>query len=424
MDKPLHLLTFLGTGNYYETVYLWDEQRVTTRYAPVASTRFLHPTRVTVLVTDEAKEKVYPAFAEALTAHLPAGVRPQSVPIPLGKNEGELWALFTRIVKAIVQPGEPFAFDITHGLRSFPYLALLAAGYVQAAFGIPVRAVLYGAFEVRDTAVTPNVTPMFDLSPMLALLEWAVAADRFNRTGDARYLASLLRRQQKTLALRWQDQPERLRQLSALNNLTGRLQAISQTLRLIRPHEAMEAVAGLPAQVERAAPLLEAALGARPFLFLLDKVVQTYAPLSLAESTTPARQREALTRERAMLVWYAERELWPQAAALGREWLVSWVMAHLGIGPETSSTERQRVEGFLNAEAEAFLQAKKEGRPFVPIFRRGLPQMETVLGLWKSLTDVRNDILHAGMRDQPDTPETLVRSLRRMLNTLQELPLP
>ena len=176
--------------------------------------------------------------------------------------------------------------------------------------------------------------------------------------------------------------------------------------------------------MEQATPLLEEALGARPFVFLLDKVVQTYAPLALAESTAPARQRAALEKERAMLAWYAERELWPQAAALAREWLVSWVMAHLGIGPEISSTERHRVEGFLNAEAEAFLQAKEAARDFVPIFLRGLPEVETVLGLWKSLTDVRNDILHAGMRDEPKTPDTLIRNLRRMLHTLEELPLP
>ncbi len=424
MGEALHLLTFLGIGRYQETTYAWKGQRVTTRYAPVASARFLGPTRMTVFLTREAEEQVYPAFSQALVGHLPEGVQPQPVRIPLGRDEGELWDLFERVVRVIIEAEEPFAFDITHGLRSHPYLAALAAAYVQAAFGIPVRAVLYGAFEVRDTSVTPNVTPMFDLSPMLTLLEWAVAADRFNRTGDARYLASLLRRQQKDLALRWQKEPERLRQLSALNNLAGRLQTISQTLRLIRPHEAMEAVAGLPAQVEQATPLLEAAVGARPFVFLLDNIIQTYRPLALTESTAPARQREALERERRMLTWYAERDLWPQAAALAREWLVSWVMAHLGIAPETSSTERHRVEGFLNAEAEAFLQAKKEDRPFVPIFLRDLPQVETALGLWKALTEVRNDILHAGMRDQPETPEALVRSLRRMLNTLRELPLP
>ena len=422
MGEPLHLLTFLGLGRYQDTAYTWNGEQVTTRYAPVASTRFLRPTRITIFLTQAVEEQVYPAFSQALAEYLPEEARIQPVCIPLGRDERELWELFERVVQVIIEAEEPFAFDITHGLRSHPYLAALAAAYVQAAFGIPVRAVLYGAFEVRDTSVTPNVTPMFDLSPMLTLLEWAVAADRFNRTGDARYLASLLRRQQKALALRWQKEPERLRQLSALNNLAGRLRTISQTLRLIRPHAAMEAVAGLPEQVQQAQPLLEAAVGARPFVFLLDKIIQTYAPLALAKST--ARQREALERERRMLTWYAERELWPQAAALAREWLVSWVMAHLGIAPETSSTERHRVEGFLNAEAEAFLKAKEENRPFVPIFLRDLPQVEIALGLWKALTNVRNDILHAGMRDQPETPEALVRSLRGMLNTLQELPLP
>jgi hypothetical protein len=411
------LLTFLGTGNYYETTYLWQDNECNALYAPVASISFLKPSKLIAFLTEEAEEKVFPAFKKALPPDLPV----EPCPVPLGKDEPELWDIFTALLE-VVDEGDEIAFDITHGLRSFPYLSLLVAAYLRAMMNVRIRAVLYGAFEVRDTTVTPNRAPMFDLSPMLTLLEWAAATDRFNRTGDSRYLSSLLREQQKSLATRWQKQPEKLRRLSALGNLASGMDKITQALRLIRPHDAIEMAAGLPEYAEKAKPVLAEAASALPFSMLLDKMNAAYAPLGLRESVQ--NQKQALEKERLMIRWYAEREQWVQAAALAREWLVSWVMAHLGIGPETSSTERHRVEEFVNSEAEAYLQAKKAERSFTPLFLRDIPEVETLLSLWKSFTDVRNDILHAGMRDDPGRPESLIKQIRSALAQIEALPLP
>jgi len=413
------LLTFLGLNKYYLTRYVWHGETFDAQFAPLATIHFLKPQQLTIFLTDDVREKVFPTFQKALPPDLSVEIKP----IPLGEDDTALWDIFTTIADS-VEEGDEIAFDITHGLRSFPYLALLVASYLRAAMQVQVRAVVYGAFDVRDQSTTPNSAPLFDLSPMLHLLEWASATDRFNRTGDARYLASLLREQQKVLAQRWQGQPEQLRQLSALNNLAGNLQEISQALRLIRPHQTMQAVNGLSQRIEAAKPVLQETAAARPFTRLLDNLFQTYHPLSVDKADASAQQRQTLMTERRMLTWYVERELWVQAVALGREWLVSWVMAHLGIAPETSSAERHRVEGFINTEADAFLQAKRESRSFVPIFLREIPKVETVLGLWKSLTNIRNDILHAGMRDNPKPPHTLIQNIRKSLETIEKLPLP
>ncbi len=418
----MKLLTFLGTGNYYETTYVWREQEFTTKYAPVASIYFLKPDELLVFLTDEAEEQVFPGFQKALKS-LPKVPVVKPRPIPLGKDEKELWDLFS-IIAGSVKAKESVVFDITHGLRSFPYLSLLVASFLRAGFAVDVQAVLYGAFDVRDQSVTPNRAPMFDLSPMLGLLEWATATDRFNRTGDARYLASLLKKQQSALAKKWADQPESLRSLSALGNLKGALEAISQSLRLIRPHESMESITRLSEYVEKARPVLEQAPGAQPFVSLLQKINETYMSLSLPETTSNPWPVYTLEKERKMLQWYAEREQWVQAVALGREWLVSWVMGYLHLSPETSSTERRRVEGFINLEAEAFVQCKKEKREFMPVFLHDLPKVETVLGLWKAFTDTRNDILHAGMRDKPETPKNLIGNIQKAIDTILQLPLP
>ncbi|RME59414.1 TIGR02221 family CRISPR-associated protein [Candidatus Parcubacteria bacterium] len=416
--SPLHLLTFLGAKQLETTVYTWNEDIYPASAAPLATTAFLKPKRVSVFLTERARQVTFLTFEEAFRQAFPKVVL-QPVDIRTGKDEQELWELFEQMINTILEsPEQEVALDITHGFRSLPILALLATVYVQAAFAIQVRAALYGALD----ATKEGKTPIFDLSPMLTLLEWAAATDRFNRTGDSRYLSSLLREQQKSLAIRWQKQPEKLRRLSALGNLAAGMDKITQALRLIRPHNAMEVAAALPTYAEKSKPVLAETASALPFSMLLDKMNTAYAPLGLRESVQ--NQKQALEKERLMIRWYAEREQWVQAAALAREWLVSWVMAHLGISPETSSTERHRVEGFVNSEAEAYLQAKEAGRFFTPIFLRDIPEVETLLSLWKSFTDVRNDILHAGMRDDPGRPESLIKQIRSALAQIEALPLP
>ena len=174
----MKLLTFLGVSKYEETTYTWQDKEYKCRFAPLASCHFLQPEELIVFLTEDAQQQIFPEFR----AEVPKSVRLRAVPVPLGKDEAELWQIFEQVSGA-VQPGEEAAFDITHGLRSFPLVGLLAAAFLRSGLDVKLRAVLYGAYDVGKV-VSPGHTPMFDLSPMLSLLEWAAAADRFNRTGD------------------------------------------------------------------------------------------------------------------------------------------------------------------------------------------------------------------------------------------------
>lgn len=416
----MKLLAFLGTGIYNETEYVWNGQAVISRYAIVASARFARANSAIIFATEEARQTHEAPLREALQKVMPENSSANFVPVKRGETETELWSIFAQVAQA-VQKNEEITFDVTHGLRSFPLIGLLAAAFLRAAFSIQLRHVFYGAFDVRDQSVTPHRTPMFDLTPLLTLLEWAVAADRFNRTGDARYFASLLREQQKRLALQAQNQPEHLAQIGKLGSLASALTNISQSLALIRPHLAMMQIANLPAQADAALPVLAEAEAVLPFRLVLDATLETYRPLGLADPF--ADTRRDLETQRQLIAWYAEREHWPQAVSLAREWLVSWVMAHLGMKNLTSLSDRHRIEGVVNSEAEEFLKAKTTGEVFQAVFLKSLPQVETVLGLWKSLTNVRNDIDHAGMRENPLQPQDLIEQVRNHINAINSLPL-
>ena len=417
----MKLLTFLGKGVYSQTEYVWGERSHTARFAPVATTFFLKPDIVTVFLTEAAQQETYPNFQAAMQK-LPKPPKLQPIAVPKGSNESELWQIFEQ-VSTSVSPDEIVAFDITHGLRSSPLIGLLVAAFLRSGLGIDLRAVLYGAYDVRDKTMEPNRTPVFDLSPMLALLEWAVAADRFNRTGDARYLGSLLEEQRTKLAKTAEGNHDLENEAGRLGNLAGALTGISQSLRLIRPFMATESIAGLKERVKLAEPALERAAAARPFSLILNRIVDTYQPLGIAEKLSEENLKEYLATQRKMIFWYVEREQWVQAVSLAREWLVSWMMYYLKTTTITDKKERERVEGVINSEAHAFLVAKTEGGAYSSIFLNAIPNAEEMLDLWNQLTDLRNDIDHAGMRQKPREPKDIIKQINKITGQLKALSL-
>lgn len=412
----MKLLTFLGTGNYQATRYVWGEKTHETSFSPVAAYHFLQPQEIILFLTKDAGQR-----GDEMQRELPPEVTVRREYIPLGKDEVELWQIFS-CVSNRVAPGDEIAFDVTHGLRHLPMLGLLAAAFLRAGFNINLKAVLYGAFDV-GRQVSPGETPVFDLTPLITLLEWAVAADRFNRTGDARYLASLVGQRRKQMAEQSGGVRTQLEQVGRLNNLAGALTEISRALHLLRPDLAMSSVARLPDYIEKARPALTLSGGIQPFARLLESIQAVYQPLGHPEPQKPEKLPEALEAERRMIGWYIERELWMQAISLAREWLLSWVMFQLDLTQLNRLDDRQYVERTLGAESEAFLNAKRNGQKHLSVCLRNLPELEEVLSLWSNLTKVRNDVDHAGKRENPAEPQEIQDNIISLYERLNNLPL-
>jgi hypothetical protein len=413
----MKLLTFLGKSDYKETTYCWREMEHHTKFAPIASCHFLQPDQLVVFLTNQARDAVFDEFAKSI----PADVRVLPVEVPLGKTESELWTIFEQIRESVRDEVE-IAFDITHGMRSSPLLSMLVAAFLKSGFNIQIKAVLYGAFEAKQD----NKTPMFDLTPLLTLLEWSSAADRFNRTGDSRYLASLLRAYQKELATRPDVSKDDLFQLTPLNGLAGNLTGLSQSLQLIRPSAVMQFADKLIEKTKQAREALQIGDSARPFQALLDSILQTYQPLAYPDPDQPSSvemAKEVLTVERRLIRWYYEREWWVQAASLAREWVISWLMVQTGNTNIRTQSVRETYERLLGAESDAFVEAKKSGKNYQTIFLASVPQIDEVLSFWPPLTVVRNDILHAGQREKAEGAESLISQLGNLIAKLENLPL-
>lgn len=411
----MKLLTFLGVGKYEKTVYVWNQQEQLTRFSTAASCAFLKPTDLMVFLTEEAQES---HFAELQTEIDPA-IKIQAIPVPQGRNTQELWQIFDQVSRA-VEPGEEVAFDITNGLRSFPLIGLLVAAFLQNGLDVKLNAVLYGAFDVRDKTVEPNRSQMFDLSPMLELLQWSAAADRFNRTGDARFLASLISEERNRMGKQVGGNQELRERVCAMGNYAGALTSVSQSLRLIRPYQTMEETAKLPSYLQKAIPALNENNAMLPFSLLLERVNQTFVPLGLEDPWDEANNALSLEKQRRIIHWYVKREQWVQAVTLSREWMVSWFMNETGNDNLLKFKDRDDTTKRIN---DAFSAVRGKKNLAASDFFPGIPHAVDGLKIWSKLVSIRNDIDHAGMNDQPGSPETLIKVIKDVDLLIEGLPI-
>ncbi len=129
--------------------------------------------------------------------------------IPIGKNEDELWSVFETISK-IPQQNDIVSIDITNGLRYQPLFLFLGLFYFKTILNNKIKNVFYGALElsaefpaldeygkqeyetIYGKQQVKNLTPIFDLKPLIEIMDWINASNTFKQYGDLSLFIKLL----------------------------------------------------------------------------------------------------------------------------------------------------------------------------------------------------------------------------------------
>jgi|DewCreStandDraft_4_1066084.scaffolds.fasta_scaffold01130_24 CRISPR-associated DxTHG motif protein len=368
------LLTSLGTGNYVNVTYQYGQRQSTTSLVPVALAEWFQPTKMIVLLTQQAmNSNNWQLLREKVPYCQPA-------PIPEGRSEEEYWEIFD-IITSELSGSEEVILDITHGFRSLPVIVLLAAVFLHESQRVKLRHIFYGAFEARDVD-KGGPAPIFDLSPLLDLVQWAVATNRFRETGDARKLGDLL-----------QDIQQRRRKSGAgsagkglpsqLKNPGRALSSLSQAIDLVRPKEICNYGQRLVEALDRAKP--EIRVFARPFELVREQVQVEFGGL----------KRGDLASQRDLIKWYLEHGRLLQALIFAREWVISWTAEAINCG---DLKHRGGIEDALNQLSHG--HDPTNGNDILKSVK-DLEASEQLRNIWNRLSDLRNDLAHCGFRSNP-----------------------
>lgn len=410
----MKLLTFLGVGQYSETIYTWNGQEHFAKYAPIATANMVNITSITVFLTEDAHQKIYPDFKQ----RVPTNISVDPIPVDLGKNEIELWKIFD-VISRSVNSDEKIVFDITHGLRSFPLLGLLVAAFLRASQKINVQHVLYGAYDVRDQSSTPHRTPIFDLTPMLALLDWTNATNRFVKTGDARDLASLM----EQVANGNTD----------VSSAAQSVQDVSMAAFLCQPMPLAQKSKDLIDSLEKAKDSLQAKVP--PFELLRKRITDDFSPFVHEKDDFKGLLQAQLN----LIKWYHKNNQLIQAMTLVREWLINAVTFKLEL--PFSSQHQIREEQIARAisglsllksqsnitdattkEKRRFLESDLNDQGYEIYTKWDAILWRKLVKVWfKSVNDVRNTLNHAGYQAQPKSIEEIVKCANETMPMLNEL---
>lgn len=404
------IITFLGK-NKIPTTYLYKAQPYVGQVFAEALHQFCEYDTMLVCVTEEAKATTWPLL-EAL-----GDVRIKPIDIPTGRTTEEMWETF-KIITQYVDEDDRVIFDITHGLRSLPFLVFLFAAYLKAAKNVTIAAIYYGAPELSDSK--NNVpAPVIDLSEFVSMIDWITATNQFVKIGDGRELAKLLESAIPS-KLELTEIPSTREIRDNLKNSAEAIENISLALSVTRPIEAMQSATKLEEILEQAAPSF--ADRAKPFSLLSDKVVQQYGQFALENPTDEAALSENLRLQFQMIKWYIDRNQLVQAVTLAREWLVSILALRFDESMFDHPNGRKYVEAALNNAVE-----KNKPRPRPPIDTRcdekfaALSEAYELASVWNKMTELRNDIAHVGMNRKPQDAANLKKKASSLYPRLQKL---
>ncbi len=217
------LISFLGKqrrdeGGYRTVRYRFDDGgMVETRYFSQALRSKLNPGRIVLLGTSGSMWDVLieDCDAEALgddlrlslieavdgnavdqslldrvsTAVASAwGCEVQLALIPYGRDEAEQIAILRTMAEG-AEGARAVHIDITHGFRTLPMLALMAAFYLEVVRGLKIAGVHYGMFEARGT---DGAAPVVSMDGLLRFGRWIGALRQYGKDGDYSVFAGLL----------------------------------------------------------------------------------------------------------------------------------------------------------------------------------------------------------------------------------------
>ncbi|MBN2107093.1 MAG: TIGR02221 family CRISPR-associated protein [Deltaproteobacteria bacterium] len=427
-------LSFLGLGiskleigsGYNETEYALEKSPnllVKTDYFPRFMLEVFKPVSMMLFVTPEVKARRLAFFYNSLPEHFRRIVTP--VDIPNGSSQAELWEVFEKLV-GTVEEGETIVMDVTHAFRSLPMLALMAAQYLKAAKKVTIEGVYYGAYEARQE----NRSPVFDLSPFIALMDWTSALSLFNQTGNGTGIARIL----ETAQNKCYTAGHALDRPTQLSRFGSYLEGIGRDLLHLKARTAMENIAKLPSALKDAEA--EIANYAPPLAHVLERAVGGIIPLGHADKEQ--LNSACIDKQIQIVGWYIEHEHYVQALGLFREVLVNMACVALDV-PEPFNYDQYRKSadaflGYMAAKPEARnenMEEKMSQKTKKQVLEWADQQLSsTNKQWWEELgkcfawqREKRNTLMHAEMNSKSENlkPVSLAQDIKSRIDVTAEL---
>ena len=443
-------ISFLGFTNYTECRFFKDEfcssdvryiQEATLDYL-LTKERWTPEDVAYILLTDGAKKNNWvdnghtnhetntPIIQHGLETRLKKKSYPFKIKtieqLPVGKSENELFEIFRKVYD-VLEVGDHLYFDITHGFRSLPMLALVLINYAKFLKDVEVKSITYGNFETRDTFLDDNgkkhyKAPIIDLLPISGIQDWTFAAADYLKNGNAdRFLdLSINYRTSLFKGIRAGDTKEAI----SINGLTTCLNKVTDDFQTCRGHEILSCK-NISSLKKKLSLLNNTVI--EPLNPVIRKIEEAFGPFE-----EPAKERNTSLRNGLEAArWCMSNNLYQQAATILQECVVTHFCLKYNINID-KDTDRKLVNGafkkvsLLNSsktseEEKAEILSEVENEPVTKmLISDAFISDREIFEAFSLLTEERNDINHSGMRSQPHSAGTIRQNIKQAYQVFLE----
>jgi CRISPR-associated Csx2 family protein len=123
----------------------------------------------------------------------------KEIPIKEGFDEKEIWEIFNIIFESF-REGEEVIVDVTHSFRSLPLLMITLLNYAKQVKKIRVLGIYYAAFEsvgsieqIKNIPVEERIVPILNLTSFSELQDWTNATYDFVNNANVNKMKVLVR---------------------------------------------------------------------------------------------------------------------------------------------------------------------------------------------------------------------------------------
>jgi CRISPR-associated DxTHG motif protein len=410
-------ISFLGTNKYTECVYKLSKQRSSVvKFVQSALAELFvkeKGDKYFVFTTQGAIAENWQGLQNEINRITP-NVPIENIEIPEGKNEQEIWKIFQLVFDCLEERDEVF-FDITHGFRSLPLLASALLQYAKFLKNISVKAIYYGAFEtlgvIKDVLEKyPNpadrIVPVFDLTAFSEIQDWAAAANNFISFGNTKQLSQLTH---SNIIRIIQNQNGSIEETTKdINTLNKNIVSLSNEIKTNRGKDIIEGksaekiVSVLQTLEQSSIPALNP---------ILEQIKTSVEKIFVAKND--------VGNMLAAVNWCIDKQLVQEGLTILQEGIITLLLNRDYCNRE----KRQVVSGYLqNQNQNNFENKTKLTDNEVEKLKRQLenvPQIKTISETYKNISDIRNDINHAGMNSSPRSADKFDKELRELYNKVK-----
>ncbi len=414
------LISFLGNSVYKPCIYEFrgaqanQSQFVQLAILELLAKNGMEIDELYVFLTEGAKKKNWEnspeqvGLKEELERRFP---RLKVIPEHIGstQSEEENWKLFDQLIGVIDSEDEVF-FDITNGFRSLPILAISVNQYAKVLKKSRLGLVLYGCFENNK-----SVAPIIDITSMITLMDWSVGVDNYLETGESSLLADLTKQEAKRIMCSSDEQDEaglKLRQeIVELRRLTDQMDAFDRSIRTVRGQTVLEEIGKLRLALKEAQKLEAQAV--KPLEKLLSQV----------EGKLQQFNGDPVMDLYEVAQWCYRHRLYQQGYTFLQENLITAVCIALEKDPSEKNTRYlipRAIHIVLRKKCidqweEQDLAQQEKVEELVSF----LSPLRTLLKSYDALTDFRNNINHAGMKENPVSYPAFSKMLSKLVEDMR-----